>query len=73
MTSRKFLSEKVKEGTMAKPRRILSLLGLVLAATVGTAEALNAAQLHTIGFLTPRSRGPWESLDAFNQGLRDLG
>jgi putative ABC transport system substrate-binding protein len=67
------LSEKVKEGTMAKPRRILSLLALVLAATVGTAEALNAAQLYTIGFLTPRSRGPWESLDAFHQGLRDLG
>ena len=54
-------------------RTILRLLGLALLGTPSLAAAQQAAKLHRIGFLWDTPQVWPHALDAFRQGLRDLG
>jgi putative tryptophan/tyrosine transport system substrate-binding protein len=49
------------------------LAATMLLIAVFPIEAQDHNRVHRIGFLTPRSIGPWENLDAFQRGLRELG
>ena len=54
-------------------RRVLTLLGGVAVAWPIKARAQQAAKVPRIGFLHYGSPGPSPEVDAFRQGLRDLG
>src|SRR5437867_12905571 len=51
----------------------LSVFGALLFALCFPAEAQQAKKVHRIGVLSPSSPGPSPLLDAFRQGLRELG
>jgi ABC-type uncharacterized transport system substrate-binding protein len=57
---------------MMDRRRFVTGLGFVLAAPL-VAQAQPAGEVHRIGFLFYGSPGPSPELDAFRQGLRELG
>ncbi len=52
---------------------LLAVLALgLLAAPLSAADALEGAKIHRIGYLAP-GRGIWPGVDAFWQGLGELG
>ena len=57
---------------MMDRRRLVTGLGLILAAPL-VAQAQPAGEVYRIGFLFYGSPGPSPELDAFRQGLRELG
>jgi len=54
-------------------RRVLSMLGLALLGTRSPAAAQQAGKVHRIGFLWDSPQVWPHALEAFRQGLRDLG
>jgi hypothetical protein len=61
------------EGNFMPLILIFSLLTLFISASAQLAEAQQPKKVPRIGVLSPSSPGPSPLLDAFRQGLRELG
>jgi putative ABC transport system substrate-binding protein len=61
------------DGKRMKKKIFLSVVATLILASVYLAEAQQPGKIPRIGFLSPFSPGPDPRVEAFRQGLRDLG